>query len=114
MTTTPAFLDVLLSYAGLLFLATTSVYAGSFASLPVRLGRCEHAGREPEWVYSQGKEEDEEVPERISSGDAWLFPCLAGCVLLGMYFVRRSGTSLPPLTVARPCAISAQSGSTFS
>ncbi|KAF8210259.1 peptidase A22B, signal peptide peptidase [Mycena galopus ATCC 62051] len=65
--------DLLSSYAGLLSLATGSIYAGAHASLP--------PPRNADGTRS------EEVPERISSGDAYLFPVIGSATLLGMYAV---------------------------
>ncbi|KAH0589439.1 Minor histocompatibility antigen H13 [Termitomyces sp. J132] len=70
--------DLLSSYAGILTLACGSVYAGSFGSLPVR--------------FPADKEEDvteaeEDVTERMSSNDAWLFPVFGSFVLFGFYLV---------------------------
>ena len=78
--------DLLSSYAGLLSLATFSVYTGSFGSLPVRtffgLLRCssDTTAQPPKRKTADGKpcsdagDEEDEQPERLSSEDAWLFP----------------------------------------
>ncbi|KAJ6625663.1 peptidase A22B, signal peptide peptidase [Mycena sp. CBHHK59/15] len=67
--------DLLSSYAGLLGLATVSIYVGAHGSLP-----------SPKNADGT-RDEDEEVPERMSSEDAWLFPVIGSVTLLGMYAV---------------------------
>ncbi|KAJ6586910.1 signal peptide peptidase-domain-containing protein [Mycena vulgaris] len=67
--------DLLSSYAGLLGLATASIYIGAHGSLP------------PPRNADGSRNEEEEVPERMSSGDAWLFPVIGSATLLGMYAV---------------------------
>lgn len=57
--------DLLSSYAGLLTLATASIYIGAHCSLP------------PPRNADGSRSEEEEVPERMSSGDAWLFPVVS-------------------------------------
>ncbi|KAG7449554.1 peptidase A22B, signal peptide peptidase [Guyanagaster necrorhizus] len=66
---------LLSSYAGLLTLASTSIYLGSFGSLPNPKG-------------SEGEEGDEDVDvEMVSSEDAWLFPLIGSGTLLGLYTI---------------------------
>ncbi|KAJ7497283.1 peptidase A22B, signal peptide peptidase [Mycena latifolia] len=67
--------DLLSSYAGLLSLATASIYIGAHGSLA--------APRNADGSRS----EEEEVPERMSSQDAWLFPVIGSATLVGMYAV---------------------------
>lgn len=70
--------DLLSSYVGLLTLASTSIYLGSFGSLP------NTKGNEAE----EGEEEDEDMDvERVSSEDAWLFPLIGSGTLFGLYMV---------------------------
>ncbi|KAF9452367.1 hypothetical protein P691DRAFT_722117 [Macrolepiota fuliginosa MF-IS2] len=71
--------DLLSSYAGLLGLATFSIYAGSFDSLP-----------KPRWPQAgkgnaADEEDEEEEIERMSSDDAWLFPIIGSVALFGLY-----------------------------
>jgi minor histocompatibility antigen H13 len=65
--------DLLSSYAGLLTLAVSSIYAGSFASLPPPQSRSKD---------DQVKEDD---TERVSVEDAWLFPVFGSVALYGLY-----------------------------
>lgn len=69
--------DLLSSYAGLLTLACGSIYVGSFGSLP-------NPKRQD---GSIDEDDEEEIPERMSSGDAWLFPVLGSVALLGLYTI---------------------------
>ncbi|KAG6862258.1 hypothetical protein C0995_002189 [Termitomyces sp. Mi166 len=80
--------DLLSSYAGILILACGSVYAGSFGSLPI--------GNMAFTIKKNAKstddsfvdtENEEEVTERMSSDDAWLFPVFGSFVLFGFYLV---------------------------
>ena len=59
------------SYAGLLFLATGSVWAGAFGSLP------KPPRKKGEKSSNGDEEEEEEDEERITSEDAWLFPIVS-------------------------------------
>ncbi|KAG6845393.1 hypothetical protein H0H87_009740 [Tephrocybe sp. NHM501043] len=88
--------DLLSSYAGILTLACVSVYAGSFGSLPVRSplkseesdGLYIDTSQKPEPTDgSPSEDEDEEITERMSINDAWLFPVFGSCVLFGFYLV---------------------------
>jgi minor histocompatibility antigen H13 len=63
--------DLLSSYAGLLSLATASIYMGAHGSLP------------PPRNADGSRSEEEEVPERMSSGDAYLFPVVSPLVHRG-------------------------------
>ncbi|KAI9572203.1 signal peptide peptidase-domain-containing protein [Boletus coccyginus] len=65
--------DLISSYAGLLCLASVSIYCGAFGSLPNFL--------------QDDEDEDEDIPDRMSSSDAWLFPIVGSVVLFGMYVV---------------------------
>ncbi|KAJ6593886.1 peptidase A22B, signal peptide peptidase, partial [Mycena capillaripes] len=67
--------DLLSSYAGLLGLATVSIYLGAHGSLP------------PPRNADGSRSEEEEVPERMSSGDAYLFPIIGSATLVGMYAI---------------------------
>jgi minor histocompatibility antigen H13 len=63
--------DLLSSYAGLLILASGSVYVGSLGSVKHVRGEGETAGRESD------DDDDDDIDERVSSGDAWLFPAVS-------------------------------------
>ncbi|KAJ7346604.1 peptidase A22B, signal peptide peptidase [Mycena albidolilacea] len=67
--------DLLSSYAGLLGLATVSIYVGAHGSLP------------PPRNADGTRSEEEEVSERMSSGDAYLFPVIGSAALVGLYAV---------------------------
>ncbi|KAH8119344.1 signal peptide peptidase-domain-containing protein [Phellopilus nigrolimitatus] len=72
--------NLLSSYAGLLGLATLSVYTGSFGSLK--------APRKPKGSTTEDdSDDDEDIPDRISATDAYLFPILGSVMLLGLYLV---------------------------
>ncbi|KAI0812793.1 signal peptide peptidase-domain-containing protein [Irpex lacteus] len=77
--------DLLASYAGLLSLATLSIYAGAYGSLPP----FKQKAKDGETVTAEHDEgdEEEEQPERLSSEDAWLFPIIGSVLLLGLYLV---------------------------
>ncbi|KAJ7188285.1 peptidase A22B, signal peptide peptidase [Mycena filopes] len=68
-------IGLLSSYAGLLSLATGSIYFGAHGSLP------------PPRNADGSRSEDEEVPKRMSSGDAYMFPIIGSAALVGMYAV---------------------------
>ncbi|KAI5123997.1 hypothetical protein M0805_006407 [Coniferiporia weirii] len=73
---------LLSSYAGLLSLASFSIYAGSYASLK--------APRKPKDTARTADSEDddeEDLPERISAADAYLFPIIGSALLFGLYIV---------------------------
>lgn len=57
--------DLLASYAGLLCLAAGAIYVGAHSSLP------------PPRNADGTRNEEEEIPERMSSEDAWLFPIVS-------------------------------------
>lgn len=76
--------DLLSSYTGLLGLATASIYAGAHGALPV--SRCAFSScsictdraqptKHPKKDGARHDDDDDrELPERLSSEDAWLFP----------------------------------------
>lgn len=70
--------DLLSSYAGLLFLASASVYIGSYASLP--------KGRKSSGGVADDDEEEDTV-ERITTEDAYWFPIIGSVVLFGLYLI---------------------------
>ncbi|KAF8234057.1 peptidase A22B, signal peptide peptidase [Tricholoma matsutake] len=65
---------LLSSYAGLLTLATGSIYAGAFGSLPNS-------------KKSDKNDEDQDHAERLSSDDALFFPIIASGALVGLYTI---------------------------
>ncbi|KXN90625.1 Minor histocompatibility antigen H13 [Leucoagaricus sp. SymC.cos] len=75
--------DLLSSYAGLLSLATLSIYAGSHGSLPHQRKAESKLGQ----VVETSEEDEEENMERLSSDEAWLFPVIGSAALLGLYMV---------------------------
>ncbi|KZT10619.1 uncharacterized protein LAESUDRAFT_671953 [Laetiporus sulphureus 93-53] len=75
--------DLLSSYAGLLALAVLSIYAGSRGSVTDKQVRVA-TGKETDVAE---EEEEEELPDRIGSSDAYLFPIVGSMVLFGLYVV---------------------------
>ncbi|KAF8520430.1 signal peptide peptidase-domain-containing protein [Hysterangium stoloniferum] len=76
--------EIFLAYAGLLSLATLSIYAGAWGSLPPPPKKAVPQGQSPEKdEYEDERDED----ERLSSSDAYLFPVLASVALFGMYLI---------------------------
>jgi len=67
--------DLLSSYAGLLGLAVVTIYAGVHSSLP----RDRSGGEKVD--------EDADDQERLSAGDAWLFPIFGSVALVGLYLM---------------------------
>jgi len=78
--------DLLSSYAGLLSLATASIYAGSFSSLPKSPRKSSDAPGKS-LLADQDDDDAEEIPDRLSSGDAWLFPVFGSMALFSLYMV---------------------------
>ncbi|KII92377.1 hypothetical protein PLICRDRAFT_154841 [Plicaturopsis crispa FD-325 SS-3] len=74
--------DLLSSYAGLLSLATISIYAGAFGSLPKTPQKV--SGNT---IQYDDDDEDEDITDRMSSEDAWLFPIIGSVVLFGLYTI---------------------------
>ncbi|KAG1777745.1 signal peptide peptidase-domain-containing protein [Suillus placidus] len=74
--------DLISSYAGLLCLASISIYAGAHGSLPAKPKR---KGTNKSVVQDEDEDEDEDVSDRLSSSDAWLFPVAGSVALFGMY-----------------------------
>ncbi|KAI0821617.1 signal peptide peptidase-domain-containing protein [Trametes gibbosa] len=75
--------DLLSSYAGLLLLACTSIYAGAHGSLSSRSTR----ERGKEGAHNDEDEDDEDEVDRLSSQDAYLFPVIGSAVLFGLYLI---------------------------
>jgi len=73
--------DLWSSYAGLMSLAATSIYAGSFGSLVLAKRKA------ADGTVIEDEDEDEDIPDRLSSADAWLFPVIGSVVLFGLYLV---------------------------
>ncbi|PPQ67278.1 hypothetical protein CVT25_005862 [Psilocybe cyanescens] len=70
--------DLLSSYAGLLGLATCSIYAGANGSLPrKRLAKGTGTEKVKKTEDEDEDDEDEESDERMSSEDAWIFPIVS-------------------------------------
>lgn len=82
----PDALDLAVCYCGLIALACTSVYCGSIGSLP-RHQR--HKDRDEKDGYEDSDGEDDILEEKITTGDAWLFPILGSCMLFGLYLLLR-------------------------
>ncbi|TRM69825.1 signal peptide peptidase-domain-containing protein [Schizophyllum amplum] len=77
--------DLLSSYAGLLTLAVSCIYAGSFGSLPgPKKLKDDDSNADKEY---EDEEEDGDITERMSSEDAYLFPILGSVVLFSLYLV---------------------------
>jgi len=76
--------DLISSYVGLLSLATLSIYAGAFGSLSKTPRKpLDAAGL----LEDEDEDEDGEIPDRLSPGDAWLFPVFGSVALFGLYMV---------------------------
>ncbi|KAG2154396.1 signal peptide peptidase-domain-containing protein [Suillus bovinus] len=80
--------DLISSYAGLLCLASISIYAGAHGSLPTPK-KPKSKGIDKSVVQDDEDDEDEGVTDRLSSGDAWLFPVAGSAALFGMYAVMK-------------------------
>lgn len=76
-------IDYLVSYAGLISLATISIYAGSFASLKLPKSK---STRSPDKDY---EDEDEGLSEEIRLEDAYWLPILGSVVLFSLYIIIR-------------------------
>ncbi|KZT72179.1 hypothetical protein DAEQUDRAFT_686541 [Daedalea quercina L-15889] len=73
------------SYAGLLSLATISIYAGSHGSVTLR--KTKRAEGKETTAEAEDEDEEEDIPDRLSSQDAYLFPVIGSVVLFGLYLV---------------------------
>ncbi|KIY53112.1 peptidase A22B, signal peptide peptidase [Fistulina hepatica ATCC 64428] len=82
MSNDPTELDLVFSYAGLLGLATGSVYAGAYGSLYRRINRKAPSRRE----RALGTQLTHQV-ERVTSEDAYIFPVIGSVVLFSLYLV---------------------------
>lgn len=84
------------SYSGLLFLASASVYAGSYASLNVCAADCTFVQvldtlltaitQTPREDNDPDGEDDSPI-ETLTATDAYMFPILGSGALVGLYFV---------------------------
>ncbi|KAH9911597.1 signal peptide peptidase-domain-containing protein [Fomitopsis serialis] len=74
--------DLISSYAGLLSLATLSIYAGSLGSVTLR----KHPQEKGATAVDE-EEDEEEIPDRLTSQDAYLFPVIGSVVLFCLYLV---------------------------
>lgn len=73
--------DLVLAYIGIIVTATTSVYAGSFGTLPTRVQT-----RGPKGTSDEDKGEDDSPP-RLTAEDAWTFPVLGSILLASLFLV---------------------------
>ncbi|KAH9961237.1 signal peptide peptidase-domain-containing protein [Russula dissimulans] len=73
--------DLLFAYVGLITTATTSIYAGSFGSLPKSKSKS-HAKH-----LDLADLEDEDESGRVTAKDAWLFPLLGSALLVGLFLI---------------------------
>ncbi|KAG1752921.1 signal peptide peptidase-domain-containing protein [Suillus lakei] len=78
--------DLISSYAGLLCLASVSIYVGAHGSLPALKKSVKGTDKS---VVQDDEDEDEDVPDRLSSADAWLFPVAGSVALFGMYAIMK-------------------------
>ncbi|KAH7914137.1 signal peptide peptidase-domain-containing protein [Hygrophoropsis aurantiaca] len=76
--------DLISSYAGLLSLASISVYAGAYGSLTKPPKKSTDSSKS---LLEDDDGDDEDIPDRMSSGDAWLFPFIGSAALFGMYTI---------------------------
>ncbi|KAF8893382.1 peptidase A22B, signal peptide peptidase [Infundibulicybe gibba] len=70
--------NLLLAYSALLSLATGSIYAGAYGSLP---------NPKPKDGEPPDDDDQDEVSERMSSEDAWWFPVIGSVALFGLYLI---------------------------
>jgi len=78
--------DLISSYAGLLGLASISIYCGAFASLPTNPKK-PIAAEQCSLLEDEEDEDEEDIPDRMSSSDAWMFPIIGSAALLGLYTI---------------------------
>ncbi|KAF9222506.1 hypothetical protein BS17DRAFT_782953 [Gyrodon lividus] len=78
--------DLISSYAGLLGLASFSIYCGAFASLPTSPEKL-IASEKCSLLQDEEDEDEEDIQDRISFSDAWMFPILGSATLFGLYIV---------------------------
>ncbi|KAG1832447.1 signal peptide peptidase-domain-containing protein [Suillus variegatus] len=81
--------DLISSYAGLLCLASISIYVGAHGSLPTPK-KPKINGTDKSVVQDdEDEDEDEGVTDMLSSTDAWLFPVAGSVALFGMYAIMK-------------------------
>ncbi|KAI6026196.1 signal peptide peptidase-domain-containing protein [Pisolithus microcarpus] len=82
---------IISSYGGLLGLASVTVLAGAFGSLPVRtqcfVPSTAQPTSKPRNLLEPDDEEEENISETLSSADAWIFPIIGSVVLFGTYLL---------------------------
>ncbi|KAF8844712.1 hypothetical protein BDN67DRAFT_673149 [Paxillus ammoniavirescens] len=78
--------DLISSYAGLLGLASISIYWGAFASLPANPKK-PIAAEQRSLLEDEEDEDEEDIPDRMSSSDAWMFPIIGSAALFGLYTI---------------------------
>ncbi|KAN0090857.1 Signal peptide peptidase domain containing protein [Tylopilus felleus] len=76
--------DLISSYAGLLCLASVSVCCGAFGSLPTSPPKRTTPKQN---LLQDDEDEEEDIPDRVSAADAWLFPIVGSVALFGLYLV---------------------------
>lgn len=81
--------DLISSYAGLLCLACISVYTGAHGSLPAPKKPKSNGADKSVVQGDEDEEDDEGIADRLSSGDAWLFPVAGSVALFGMYAIMK-------------------------
>lgn len=74
---------IISSYGGLLGLASVTVLAGAFGSLPSTA----QPTSKPRNLLEPDDEEEENISEVLSSADAWIFPIIGSVVLFGTYLL---------------------------
>ncbi|KAI6169310.1 signal peptide peptidase-domain-containing protein [Pisolithus thermaeus] len=74
---------IISSYGGLLSLASISVLAGAFGSLP----STGQPTSKPRNLLEPEDEEEENISEVLSSADAWIFPIVGSVALFGTYLL---------------------------
>ncbi|KAG1869819.1 signal peptide peptidase-domain-containing protein [Suillus tomentosus] len=77
--------DLISSYAGLLCLASISIYVGAHGSLPPKINGTDKSVVQDD----EDDDEDEGVTDMLSSSDAWLFPIAGSVALFGMYAIMK-------------------------
>ncbi|KAF9244888.1 signal peptide peptidase-domain-containing protein [Melanogaster broomeanus] len=77
--------DLISSYAGLLGLASFSIYCGALASLPTSPNK--RSATDKRSILQDDEVDEEDIPDRMSSSDAWMFPIIGSVVLFGLYMI---------------------------
>ncbi|KAH7888835.1 signal peptide peptidase-domain-containing protein [Phlebopus sp. FC_14] len=79
--------DLISSYAGLLSLAGVSIFTGAFASLPNSSAKTKVSSQQSLLYAGEDEDEDEDIPDRVSSSDAWMFPIVGSVALFSLYMI---------------------------